>query len=326
MFTPKQFDKATTTKKHASRLPIFMLGGACEWGKAEVVEQIATLRGVASFNMHTLWAPKEAQLSNELFTDFDDEAERLLIVRAEAEGSEPLHRFLRSPTPGLTVVVWLPSSRFKPRGEFFDSMERAGWVIMCRPLRRVSLTRWAEAWLRDRGFVFADGRALQVLLDRAGSDRRVVAMELEKLSCYAGQTGRELVSFKDVQRCIFDHQSDDILDFLIAISARNRVQALQLLGRLWAPGTGAGRGLLRVLVRRLKQIRQVHAMLSTRPTVQEVAEKLKVNYYFIPALLAAARNFKRTEIEQFVEQLVFVGRRLFTADGRFLFERAILEL
>lgn len=326
MFTPKQFDRAVTAKKHAARLPVYMLGGSCEWAKAEVVEQIRTLRGVALSGVQTLWGPTEAQLSNELFTDFTDDTERLLIVRADAGDSKPLRRFLHSPTLGLTVVVWLSSSRFKPEGKFFDEVEPVGWVIMCRRLRRVSLTRWTEARLRDHGLVFADGRALQVLLDRTGADRRVVAGELEKLVLYVREAGRELVSFKDVTRCIFDHQSDDILDFLIAVSARNRVQALQLLGRLWIPGTGAGRGLLRVLVRRLKQIRQVHEMLSGRPTVQDVAENLKVSYYFVPALLAAARNFRRAEIEQLTGQLVFVGRRLFTTEGRFLFERAVLEL
>lgn len=324
MFTPKQFTKASETKKHAARPPVFMVAGACEWGKAEVVEEIRTARNVDA--AETLWAPKETVLTNALFTDATDGDERLLIVRADGEGSKALLRFVRSPVPRLSLVVWLPSSRYKPRGKLFDAIEQHGWVILCRPFRRATLTRWAEARLGDQGLVLADGRAMQVLLDRTGSDRRVVSTELAKLTLYVKRQGRELVNFKDVERCIFDHQSDDILDFLIAVSARNKVRALQLLSQLWGPGTGAGRGLLTVLVRRLKQIRQVHAMLSGRPTVQDIAEKLKVNYYFIPSLLAAARNFKRAEIEDFMEELVTVGRRLFTTDGRFLFERAILEL
>jgi len=326
MFTAKQFTKALETKKHGKRLPVFMLAGACEWGKREVVEQIAEFRGVALSDVQTLWHPKNAQLSNELFIDADTAGERLLVVRGDVGESEVVLRFVKSPTRGLTVVLWLPATWRKSRGKLFAAMEQAAWVIICRQMRRATLTKWAEKWLSERGIVFADSRALQVLLDRSGPDRRMVVSELEKLALYVKHSGRELVSFKDVERCVFDHQSDDILDFLIAVSARNKVRALQLLSQLWSPGSGSGHGLMSVLVRRLKQIKEVHAMLSDRPTVQDVAEKLRVSYYFVPSLLAAARNFTRAEIEDFMAELVTVGRKLFTADGRFLFEQAVLKL
>lgn len=317
MLTPAQWQKARKAKKHANRAAVYALVGACSWAKDAILHELA---GGAQWVR--VRQSDEASLRNELFTDRED-ADFLLIETA-ATKHELLQSYIARPRRGLCLALRYPDERIPPGGELIEAIETKGWAIICRPLRRAGIATWAEATLQEHHLIVADRRGLQVLIDRCGFNRRAVENELNKLVLYMRAEGRELVTFRDVERCIFNYSSDTILDFLVAVSARNRVGALIMLKRLWE--SSGGQGLLSAMVRRLRQIQIVHGMLSERPTVADIAERLRVGFYYVPALLAAARNFKRAEIAALMEALVDVGRGRFAEDARFRMEQVILRL
>ena len=182
-------------------------------------------------------------------------AERLIwVVNAEAvlprgkseEDSEgasasgdaaPLVEYMKDPTPGVLLVF--EASRYDFEGDDKRKQDRVLKFYASVP-DLVELRRFpshearveAEALARRAGFRI-DPAALDLLVEALGADVARIAVEIEKLSLYAGS---RVVGVDDIAALVPDARSTTIFALVNALGRRDRARALECLDTLTREG------------------------------------------------------------------------------------------
>ena len=182
-------------------------------------------------------------------------AERLIwVVNAEAalprgkseEDSEgasasgdaaPLAAYMQDPTPGVLLVF--EAIRHDFEGDDKRKQERVRKFYSAIP-DVVELRRYpshearaeAEALARRAGFRI-DPAALDLLVEALGADVARIAVEIEKLSLYAGS---RMVGVDDIAALVPDARSTTIFALVNALGRRDRARALEYLDTLTREG------------------------------------------------------------------------------------------
>jgi DNA polymerase-3 subunit delta len=182
-------------------------------------------------------------------------AERLIwVVNAEAalprgkseEDSEgasasgdaaPLVEYMKDPTPGVLLVF--EASRYDFEGDDKRKQDRVLKFYASVP-DLVELRRFpshearaeAEAMARRAGFRI-ETAALDLLVEALGADVARIAVEIEKLSLYAGS---RVVGVDDIAALVPDARSTTIFALVNALGRRDRARALEFLDTLTREG------------------------------------------------------------------------------------------
>ncbi|MBZ5725938.1 MAG: DNA polymerase III subunit delta [Acidobacteriia bacterium] len=156
---------------------------------------------------------------------------------AAAGDAAPLAAYLKDPTPGVTVVF--EAVRFDFEGEDKRKLDRVrkfyGAVREVIELRRFApheARTEAEALVRRAG-VRLDSAALDLLVEALGADITRIAVEIEKLSLYAGTRP---VGVDDIAALVPDARSTTIFALVNALGRRDRTRALETLDTLVRDG------------------------------------------------------------------------------------------
>lgn len=154
-------------------------------------------------------------------------------------GREQLAAYLKNPSPGL--VLWFDAPRYDFEGEDKKRLDRVRKFYAAVPetveLRRYSMDdarAEAHALVRRAG-VSMEPAALDLLVEALGGDVGRIAIEVEKLSLYAGKTGRS-ISVDDVSTLAPDARATTIFVLVGALGRRDRTRGLQTLDTLCREG------------------------------------------------------------------------------------------
>jgi DNA polymerase-3 subunit delta len=154
------------------------------------------------------------------------------------EGPALVAQYLRDPTPG-TVVVF-DSSRFEFEGDDKARIDRVRKfyaavpnVVEFRCLDSEAALALAQKLARNLKLQIGNAE-LTLLVDALGSDASRIAIELEKLSIFAG-TDRQ-VSASDIASLVPNAQQNTIFELVAALGAGNRSQSLTVLDALVREG------------------------------------------------------------------------------------------
>ncbi len=149
----------------------------------------------------------------------------------------PLAEYLRDPTPGVTLVF--EAIRFDFEGDDKRRQDRVRKFYAAIPdvveLRRYSpadARSEAESLARKSGFRI-DPEALDLLVEALGADIARIAVEIEKLSLFAGQ---RVVGVDDVTALVPDARATTIFALVNALGRRDRTRALAVLDTLTKEG------------------------------------------------------------------------------------------
>jgi len=157
---------------------------------------------------------------------------------ASASGdSAPLVEYMKDPTPGVLLVF--EASRYDFEGDDKRKQERVLKFYASVP-DLVELRRFpshearaeAEALARRAGFRI-DPAALDLLVEALGADVARIAVEIEKLSLYAGT---RVVGVDDIAALVPDARSTTIFALVNALGRRDRARALEFLDTLTREG------------------------------------------------------------------------------------------
>jgi len=148
-----------------------------------------------------------------------------------------LQQYLKDPTPG-TVLVF-EASRFDFEGDDKRRQDRVCKFYSAIPdvveLRRFSsqdARHEAEALVRHSGFRI-DAEALDLLVEALGADIARIAVEIEKLSLFAGTRS---VGVDDIAGLVPDARATNIFALVNALGRRDRKRALEVLDTLSREG------------------------------------------------------------------------------------------
>jgi DNA polymerase-3 subunit delta len=181
-------------------------------------------------------------------------SERLIwVINAEAalprgrseDGAEsgsagdatPLAEYMRDPTPGVVLVF--EAIRYDFEGDDKRKQERVrkfySAIAETIELRKFPVREArdeAEALARRAGFRM-DPAALDLLVDALGADVARIAVEIEKLSLYAGDRP---VGVEDIAALVPDARATTIFALVNALGRRDRARALEILDTLTREG------------------------------------------------------------------------------------------
>ena len=145
--------------------------------------------------------------------------------------------YLKDPTPGVALIF--EASRFDFEGDDKRKQDRVrkfyGAIPDVIELRRYAsheARRETEALAARAGFRLDDA-ALDLLVEALGADIARIAVEIEKLSLYAGN---RTVTVDDIGALVPDARATTIFALVNAVGRRDRVRALEILDTLTRDG------------------------------------------------------------------------------------------
>jgi DNA polymerase III subunit delta len=157
---------------------------------------------------------------------------------AATGGAQSLEEYMKDPTPG--VVLLLEAVRFEFEGEEKKRLERTREFYSCVKesveLRRypVDEARAEARELAKRAGLQIDRDALELLVEALGAGVARIAVEIEKLSLYAGP-GRA-ITLDDISALVPDARATTIFALVNALGRRDRRRSLQILDTLTRDG------------------------------------------------------------------------------------------
>jgi len=164
-------------------------------------------------------------------SDDDDES-------ATGGDTAALTAYLREPTPDVVLVV--DSSRFEFDGEDKARQERVQKFfsfipaqVEFRPFAPDAARAFAQTQAKKAGLQLPLAE-LALLLEATGGDASRIAVEIEKLSLYAG-TSRK-VTAEDILALVPDAQAANIFALVAALGRGDRKRSLELLDMLAREG------------------------------------------------------------------------------------------
>jgi len=149
----------------------------------------------------------------------------------------PLAAYLKDPTPGVTLVF--EAIRFDFEGEDKRKQDRVRKFYAAIP-DVVELQKYsphearveAESLIRQAGFRM-DAAALDLLIEALGAEIARVAVEIEKLSLFAGD---RVIGVDDITALVPDARATTIFALVNALGRRDRARALGILDTLTREG------------------------------------------------------------------------------------------
>jgi DNA polymerase-3 subunit delta len=197
---------------------------------AEVLDDARSLSLFASERL--IWIVNaEAVLPRGKVVDEDEESD------GPAGNSAPLAAYMKDPTPGAVLIF--EASRFDFEGDDKRKLDRVrkfyGSIPDVIELRRYAsheARKETEALAARAGFRLDDA-ALDLLVEALGSDIARIAVEIEKLSLFAG---KRTVTVDDIGALVPDARATTIFALVNAVARRDRVRALEFLDTLTRDG------------------------------------------------------------------------------------------
>jgi DNA polymerase III subunit delta len=259
----------------------------------------------------------------------DDEAEG--EGGGSGSGAAPLAEYMKDPTPGVRLVF--EAVRYDFEGDDKRRQERVrkfyGAVPDVVELRRFGAheaRQEAEALVRSAGFRLDPG-ALDLLVDALGADVARIAVEIEKLSLYAGNRS---VGTEDIAALVPDARVTTIFALVNALGRRDRARSLEILDTL----TREGEYLPLALAFLSTQFRMALAArelgLKSSQQVQGHFSRLGVPMWGSRAeqIQQTVARFSQPQLERALALISKADRGLRDArpDDRVIMERFVLEL
>jgi DNA polymerase-3 subunit delta len=156
---------------------------------------------------------------------------------AGAGDSAPLAAYLKNPTPGVSLVF--EASRFEFEGDDKRKQDRVRKLYSSIPdiveLHKYSVQEArseAESLIRKAGFRM-DPAALDFLIEALGAEIARVAVEIEKLSLFAGD---RVIGVEDITALVPDARATTIFALVNALGRRDRSNSLAILDTLTRDG------------------------------------------------------------------------------------------
>ena len=269
---------------------------------------------------------------------------RQLYTRgAKKDEFAALDRYFRSPNPQAVVLfvadfLRIPSDvrhmELDDKNRFERLRETLGEYCGILELARVTeeeAMRWVVGTAQTGG-VRLDPDAARELVDALGADMMLISSELEKLLLYASERGR--ITLGDVETMVLAAKQRSLYELTDAISAHDRVRALELLqGLLNSSNAGeeAAIGHLYMLARTFRQMMVIleKNVRDSRAIWQVLWQGFRMPPFAADDLIRQARRYKsRRELTRALRLVARADLELRSSppDKRLVLERLVYEL
>lgn len=174
-------------------------------------------------------------------------------------------------------------------------------------LRGNELTLWIKNEFKKCGSS-ADLQAITLLSRSVGADLWLLRREIEKLSAYA--RGR-VIGAADVKLLLSAADSENIFEFLDAISVKNSKKAAETLHR--EIEAGGPQSVIYQLIRQFRTMLALRDCLDRNPRENDaniLAKKIGAHPFVVKKTLGSLNNFTKGEIKSVLDDLLGLDRSI----------------
>ena len=207
--------------------------------------------------------------------------------------------------------------------------EYCGIVELAR-VEEGEAVRWLSEYCGTQG-VKIDPDAARELVDALGGDMMMISNELEKLMLYVGQKKR--ITLGDVETMVLAAKQRSLYELTDAISAKDRVRALQILDALLSTGEGdeAAIGHLYMLAKTFRQMLVISErnVRDTRMLWAALWQGFRVPPFAAEDIIKQARRYKsKRELTRAIRLIAKTDLALRSnpPSKRMVLEKLVLEL
>lgn len=224
-------------------------------------------------------------------------AERRVIMIENSgwmkSGNDRMAEFLKG-IPDTTYIIF-EEAEVDKRNKLFKAVTSNGYAANCDVQDEATLKKWIMGLLKKENKLITPD-ALNLLLDRTGTDMESIKRELEKLVCYKYYD--EGITAEDVSELCTVRIQNKIFDMVEAVAGKQQKQALDLYYDLLALKE-APMKILALISRQFNMLLQVKEMKMKGYQEQTIATQTGLNAYFLKKkYIPQASKFKLEQLQQ----------------------------
>lgn len=223
-------------------------------------------------------------------------ADRRLIVVEDSgwlkKGNERITELVRA-LPDTTVMVFVEGEVDK-RGKLFKAIAANGYAALCEVQDAATLKKWIMGLLKKEGKSITPG-ALDLLLDKAGTNMEIIRREVEKLVCYRYHD--EGITEEDVEQLCTVQVQGQIFEMVEAVAKKDQERALALYYDLLTLKEAPMR-ILSLIARQFNMLLLVKEMKRHGYQENAIASRTGLNPYFLKKkYIPQAAQFQQAQLE-----------------------------
>lgn len=232
---------------------------------------------------------------------------------------EALIESLGNLSPRSMLILY--ADELDHRKRFYKYLKEEHCVAEFARLKGTELEKWADAYVRGRGHTLSPAAGKKIV-DLAGPDLLTLAMELDKLLLYAGNS--EIIPDSAVDDLVRGSRQQTIFELITAVEQKDQGAALRSLGNL----LGMGEHPLMVvtmMARHCRQVMIVQELLRQGSSAREAGAAAQVPPFLQDKFVRQARSADPDSIRRMFITLADIDRKIksSSADGRLLLENLI---
>ena len=206
-------------------------------------------------------------------------AERRVIIIENSgwlkSGNDQIVAMIKT-LPETTCIIFVEEETDK-RSKLYKAITANGYAALCEMQDEATLKKWVLGLLKkENKQITAD--ALELLLDKTGTNMENIRRELEKLICY--KYYEEGITEADVEALCVVQIQNQIFDMVEAVALKEQKRALELYYNLLALKE-APMKILALTARQFHMLLQVKEMKGKGYQESDIAKKIGLNPYFL---------------------------------------------
>ena len=223
-------------------------------------------------------------------------AERRVVIVENSgwfkSGNDQIAALVKS-LPDTTCMIFVEAEVDK-RGKLFKAVTANGCAALCEMQDEATLRKWVMGLLKKENKSITPD-ALNLLLDKTGTNMENIRREVEKLVCYRYYD--DGITAADVEELCIVQIQNQIFDMVEAVAQKKQKQALGLYYNLLALKE-APMKILALTARQFHMLLQVKEMKSKGYQESDIARQTGLNPYFLKKkYIPQAAQFKLPQLE-----------------------------
>lgn len=214
------------------------------------------------------------------------------------KGGEVLAEYLAAPSE-TTFFVFVETEIDK-RSKLYKAVQKLGRVEEFAVQDEGTLKRWILGMVKKEEKKISEN-ALNLFLDKAGTDMENIRKELEKVFCYT--LDRDVIAEEDVEAVCTHRVSSQIFDMINAIADKKQKRALDLYYDLLTLKEPPMR-ILFLIARQFNLLMQVKELKGKGYDNKTIGEKTGLHGFIVGKYVAQCARFQMAELKKAVTACV----------------------
>lgn len=200
-------------------------------------------------------------------------------------GGEQLAEYIPESAPDTVIII--NESAVDKRSKLFKAVSASGRAVEFTRQPEETLRKWILGRVKKEGKNI-DVRALDMLLERTGTDMTTISAELEKLFSYC--LNKPAISAGDVEAIVTVSTSSKVFDMIAAMAEKKQSLALEMYHDLLAHKETPF-GILALITRQFNMMLQISELLKEGSYGKRIADTLGIPSFAEQKYEKQLRNF-----------------------------------